>query len=252
MLDFPIVLLHLSDLHFGWDLKRRDTDNREIALSGLLSVLRSLPNEWQPQAIAITGDIGWKGRQGDYNLARDWLGKLLTEVKLDGSRVFPCPGNHDIVRHAAQKVPRPSSFEEADSALSVEAGPNGIASHFEDHFAQYSQFCRDLQIPAYSLGETDSYCVGTRSLGDLAFVCCNTAWFSRDDYDSGKLWLGQPFLKHLEMDKALVAPIELNADSRIFVALAHHPPECLASAELNAFGQRPNTRDYLVKGATYC
>jgi hypothetical protein len=53
-----IILLHLSDLHFG-DKNETNCAKRTNTLNKLLLTLKKLPTEWKPQSIAISGDIGW-------------------------------------------------------------------------------------------------------------------------------------------------------------------------------------------------
>jgi hypothetical protein len=54
------IFLHLSDLHFG-DQNETNSAKRTNTLNKLLLTLKNLPTEWEPQSIAISGDIGWHG-----------------------------------------------------------------------------------------------------------------------------------------------------------------------------------------------
>lgn len=90
--DGRLVILHLSDLHFGWEGNTKSKDDREIALQGLLSTLRGLDKDWKPDCVCITGDIGWKGKTDDYTLAVDWISGLLATLGLEPDALFICPG----------------------------------------------------------------------------------------------------------------------------------------------------------------
>jgi hypothetical protein len=83
--EFPIVLLHLSDLHFGWDRTRTQKDDRHLALTGLRQQLRTLEADWRPNAIAITGNIRWRGSKSDYAQTKVWLDELMSQLRLDAS-----------------------------------------------------------------------------------------------------------------------------------------------------------------------
>lgn len=96
--DSPPVLLHISDLHFGWEGSASQGEDRTLCLRGLLQCLRDLDDSWKPTVVCVTGDIGWRGAVEDYRNAREWLLELLTELKLTPSSLLLCPGNHDSDR----------------------------------------------------------------------------------------------------------------------------------------------------------
>lgn len=75
--DIPLLLLHISDLHFG------AVDNDK------LKALESFSHDNQPDAIFVTGDIVNYPRPDYFRAAREFLDKL-------GCRnTFAIPGNHD-------------------------------------------------------------------------------------------------------------------------------------------------------------
>src|SRR5258708_13066761 len=109
-----VVVLHLSDLHFGWEGDENGRADRNLALSGLLRLLGKLDQSWQPDCVCISGDIGWGGRPNDYKDAQSWIEQLLKHLKLSPDALFMSPSNHDANRAVAQRNARPSSPEEAD------------------------------------------------------------------------------------------------------------------------------------------
>ena len=52
-----IVILHISDLHFGWGGQEKERAERDLALNGLLNQLRALEKDWAPHLICVSGDI---------------------------------------------------------------------------------------------------------------------------------------------------------------------------------------------------
>src|SRR5215470_4172409 len=99
----PIVLLHLSDLHFGSDGDdQKKKDAKKAILSSLLKKLASVPPEWSPSIVCISGDIGCQAKEDDYRRAEDWLRQLLGQLELTADDLILCPGNHDVDR---KKVP---------------------------------------------------------------------------------------------------------------------------------------------------
>jgi hypothetical protein len=239
-----IILLHLSDLHFGWDADEQKRTDRELALKGLLNVLNDLDTDWIPNCICISGDIGWRGHENDYEAAAQWLNELLGILKLSPEAVFVCPGNHDVNRNLAKLNARPNTSQEADEIL----GAVPIPKHLQDPFQAFIKFCQDFGISPFSFGEDNSYLVGYRSYRGGNFVAYNSAWFSKGDDDQGKLWIGLPQIKALERHGQLPSPNQLN-EWPDTVALLHHSREWFHEMEIRADenSRRPNTFDYLAQ-----
>ena len=73
----PLILFHLSDIHFGLeDARALDWVKREIARR-------------QPAAVAITGDLTMRARRREFAAAEKWLTALPVPVTVE-------PGNHDL------------------------------------------------------------------------------------------------------------------------------------------------------------
>lgn len=238
----PLVILHLSDLHFGWNgTDKNELANRNLALNGLLSRLAELDPEWKPDLVCITGDIGWAGKEDDYKATKEWILNLLDTLSLTPDDLFVCPGNHDSYRPLATTNARPGTAEEADQVLVVP-----VREHFEKPFQEYSQFCRDLGIQPVLLGDSENYLVGARTFKGINFVTYNSAWFSKGNDDKGKLWIGQPHIRFMASAGQLPDPARL-FDGPLTIALMHHPREWFHEGEVNAYFQRPNTFDYLAR-----
>lgn len=236
------IILHLSDLHFGWDKTESQETDRTLALNGLLQCLRGLELEWRPNTLLVTGDIGWKGKQSDYLEFKSWFLQLLEATKLSSEAVFLCPGNHDLKRSIAKMNPRPSTPKEADEVLSSK----NVPEHFQKPFENYISFCQEMELLPYKIGDSESYLFGSRTSGKLNIICINSAWFSKDDEDKGKLWLGLPLIKHLEANNQFPHPNSQN-EWPITIVLLHHPREWLHDQEIHTCSSRKNTFDYLAE-----
>jgi calcineurin-like phosphoesterase family protein len=234
-----IVILHISDLHFGWDGDENKRTDRTLALRGLLSQLEHLAADWQPNVVCISGDIGWRGHRSDYEDAKQWICQLLKQLQLSAEALIMCPGNHDLDRDVAKRNARPNSPAEADEVLGIP-----IPEHFQKPFQAFADFCKDLGIPPFFLGTTETYLVGQRSFQDLHFVSYNSAWFCKGDDDRSKLWIGLPLVRCMESKDQLPSPTQLHTWPAT-IALMHHPKEWFHEAETQAWGNRPNTFDYL-------
>ena len=96
-------LLHLSDLHFGYDKDATARAQRTESLDLLVKEVRKLPADWKPHILVISGDLTWQGRASGYTELADWLTKkLLPATGLTAADCVICPGNHDIDREASK------------------------------------------------------------------------------------------------------------------------------------------------------
>jgi len=236
-----LIILHMSDLHFGWDGDENERANRYLALNGLLDLLANLKAEWKPNCISISGDIGWKGQDSDYRAAKEWITRLLKTLELAPDALFMCPGNHDMDRAVAKRNARPTTSDEADNVFGIP-----IPESYIKPFQAFIDFCKSLGVPEYKLGDFPCYLVGCRSFKGIHFVAYNSAWCSKDDDDKQKLWLGLPQLRYMESKGQLPSPRQLN-DWPPIIAFFHHPRDYFREEELQATGTRPNTFDYMAR-----
>jgi hypothetical protein len=235
------TILHISDLHFGWDGKDvNKLADRKVCLEGLLSAIENLDSSWKPSIICVSGDIGWRGVSDNYTEAKEWLDQLLERCRIGYDRVIACPGNHDVFRPAAAKNARPADLQEADTVLGIP-----LPEHFLTPFAAYTEFCRSAGISSFKCGPQESFLVGERIVDEMRFVCLNSSWFAKDDNDKGKLWIGLPHLKCLEAHEQLHL-VDTSKVVPITIAFMHHPPDWLHEYETHASTTRPNTIDYLA------
>jgi hypothetical protein len=115
-----LTILHITDLHFGWDgddaNKRAE---RSVCLAGLVAAVDQLDPLWKPSVICLSGDVGWRGAASDYAAAKQWLDCLLAKCRIGYERLLVCAGNHDAARAQAKKNARPQDAPEADEVLGV-------------------------------------------------------------------------------------------------------------------------------------
>lgn len=138
------TILHLTDIHFGWEGDGSSGEaDRKVCLNGMLAELKNLEAAWKPTIICLTGDIAWRGSKSDYQAAKKWLNELLKVCGLTYCQLVVCPGNHDVIRSKAEKLPRPESTKDADTVLSLP-----IAEHFEAPFSEFISFCKKTGMPS--------------------------------------------------------------------------------------------------------
>ena len=237
-----MVILHITDLHFGAPARTAEASARNLALGSLASHLVRLDPEWRPTTICLGGDLAWSAQRDQFAMCGEWLEALIQTLRLPKSAIVACPGNHDIQRDVI-RLSRPNEDKAADDLLSLPMRPDLTAP-----FHNYETFCRDFGIPPLSIGGATSQMVGIRKYDDGIFVCLNTAWFCRDRDDRGQLWLGYPFLAGMSAAEQLASHGVTPTTLPPTIALMHHPFEWLHGSELNAYG-RPSTRDYLAQRA---
>ncbi len=234
-----ITLLHLTDLHFGFVGTETEIAQRKRCLDGLLAQLRSLQDDWRPDVVLISGDLGWTGADSDYQLASVWLNQLCQACAVDPARIVLAPGNHDSQRARTQRVPRPSDAADADIALQVPLFDIAQAKAFEP----LAEFAASYGLPALQLGEESTRLAGVTELAGIRVLVLNSAWCARGDDDQAQLWLGLPQLQAM----AAHGQIGLTeSGAPLTVALIHHPFDWLHESETHAVENRPNTKDYLA------
>ncbi len=236
-------LLHLSDLHFGYDQDDTAKAQRSESLDLLVKEIRKLKADWKPDILVISGDLTWQGRASGYPELAEWLReKLFPATDLNAADCVICAGNHDIDREAAFCLDaRTQDAKRADELLRPERLGRGFAMPFE----AFVKFAADFGIPAPVLHGQPNHVAGDRELHGLRFICANSAWFCRDSKtDRGQLWLGLPQLQSMQLmdeDEYDTAPVT--------VAVLHHPQEWLANAECASYDDRPGSYCYLAARA---
>jgi len=238
-------ILHLSDLHFGFeaasDSEKTAEAQRKNTLNRLIDTLKRLESEWKPDIVAITGDIGWQGVQKDYQQAEKWLTKLLNALGLTPDDLIMCAGNHDLERKKTFGMATPSSAEQADEWLEIEHLDNFIRP-FED----FIQFNRQFGVKPLTINGQSGYLFGYRRIKALNFIVLNSAWFCRGDHDRDKLWLGLPQSEVMAAQGLLADSADYD-NTPITIALFHHPPDWLNEAERNSFDDRAPAFRYLAE-----
>ncbi|MCP5113257.1 MAG: hypothetical protein GY953_20695, partial [bacterium] len=182
-----INLLHLSDLHFGYD---RDATARELragALDLLVEEVGGLEPDWRPRILVISGDLTWQGKESGYTELGEWLTeKLFPATGLSAADCVVCPGNHDIDREEAiALLDRTGDANKADAVLR----PERLAAGFARPFQRFVRFAEDFGMPAPELLGEPNRLAGVLELHGIRFICANSAWFCRDsETDKGQLW----------------------------------------------------------------
>jgi hypothetical protein len=215
-------------------------------------------DDWSPDIVVVSGDIGYSGSHEDYLLADEFFKDLLSRLDLPPDRVVMCPGNHDRdwrrVTHPideAGKARYPGDPKESDELLSVNAltlpAPDGGMNQMVAPFFEFTTFCKNFGsmcptgIPGleYLTGRCR---VEVKNLS-IEFLVVNSAWLSAPKHQGGddqqQLWLGLPLLEQLEI-VAGGELMRLNPDC-LHIGVCHHPLNWLNPAEFYGVEDRPPT-----------
>lgn len=223
------TILHLSDLHFGFDGDLTQKAQRKLCLDGLLDCLRD-ERCWKPDYILISGDLGMRGAAKDYELAGAWLKDLLAVCGLTADKLQICAGNHDSNRNVAERISYPADSKAADKAL---APP--IAKIFnQQSFADFTQFCADFGVLMLTLGQEQNRLTGICEWDDLRVLVMNSAWYAQGEKDKDQLWLGLPQLQVLAAQNGLE---DCKNGVKLTAGMLHHPFDWLHPEESNGRGR---------------
>ncbi len=241
-----INVLHLSDLHFGIEsfsnANKELTEKRKRILNNLIKKLKDLDQEWNPEIIAISGDIGFSGEEEDYEVAWNWINSLLKDLNLNIDRLILCPGNHDryikdyikyLNRKPRKRQPQPiyPKIEDADKFLETRD-----IQELAKRFYQFSGFCETHNIPPLIFNGKKSNLIGFREIQKLRFVVLNSSWFSLGgENDRGNIFIGLPHIVDMKNNEQLISP---DVTEEITISILHHPFEWLNQSEIDKLGER--------------
>lgn len=237
-----MVILHLSDIHFG-------RDNPEYKVNGefqnkkqiLQELLISIGNSSiKPDHIIVTGDMAWYGRKVDFDEALLWFRELLNVTKLSGSNLTFCPGNHDVNR-AYGNYQTEVSHKDIDTI-------DQLYQYDKVHLMEaplynYEKFCEALGVIPYHYPRQDkwesSYAIGYKDVRLLSgevfrIVSFNTALMSFvKNYPDDQMLIGQAQIRSL-LEYGIIG----STRNYYTVALFHHAERFLHTQEVCEYDQR--------------
>lgn len=197
-----MVVMHISDLHFGVKDNSNGTHikNREMVLTSFLECLSTLPKDLLPDILVISGDVGFSGKNEEYNKAKTYILEILDRLngKLTIDDIIICPGNHDVNIPNDRRVEvRPTKDKLDTSDLEELTRDNIHKSAYK--FNNYYLFLKTLGIKPLinQVKEVKSKCLkylyGYRFHKGIHFIILNSEWDfgGKNDYSAeGCLRLG--------------------------------------------------------------
>lgn len=151
-----MIILHLSDIHFGRDNPKYgvegDFKKKEEILQDLLCSIRD--NAMKPDHIIVTGDVAWFGKKEDFDEALLWFKDLLDVTNLSGSDITFCPGNHDVNRSYGNYK---TDLNYDDIEIVDQVYLYECVHRMESPLYNYDKFCEALGVVPYHYPKTDNW-----------------------------------------------------------------------------------------------
>lgn len=217
-----LVILHLSDLHFG---KEKEFD-RSVVLESLMDRFGTdAKNGLKPEIVIVTGDIAFSGALDEYKQAKLFFDDLLGSLNLLGEQLFLIPGNHDVNRGAYRRSDKLVFESMGDLNLELERvqdrndlmkGMNTYFDFVEKNYPHLKPVGKNLVPFVHSYHSEAGQKIG--------IVGLNSAWMCRDSEDSGKIAVGE---YQISKAKKQLDQLEKEGELCKTIWLTHHPLQWL-------------------------
>lgn len=244
-----MIILHLSDIHFGRDNPKYgvegDFKKKEEILQDLLCSIRD--NAMKPDHIIVTGDVAWFGKKEDFDEALLWFKDLLDVTNLSGSDITFCPGNHDVNRSYGNYK---TDLNYDDIEIVDQVYLYECVHRMESPLYNYDKFCEALGVVPYHYPKTDnwevSYAIGYKDISSpngeiFRIVSFNTALLSFiKEYPDDQMSIGQPQVMEL-LKYNLIG----SERKQYTIALFHHAERFLHTHEICEYDYRVATLPFL-------
>lgn len=201
-----ILLLHISDIHFGSGKIPKAADR-------LLAAIRGINPEPSCISILLTGDVAFSGKMDEYELANKYLSDLNQSLIKEFDvpcEIVVCPGNHDCSFPDDTTV-RDVVIQDIRSKRTVPESKEAIqqCNKVQDPFFRWLRcFDPNINIPNHRFAWTKIF--ENHEGIKIGFRVLNTAWMSTIREDQGNLLY--PVSKIPELS---------NVD--VSISLLHHP-----------------------------
>jgi predicted MPP superfamily phosphohydrolase len=213
--------LHISDFH----LKKGASYDRDRVLGSLIrSIPALLRRVGAIDFVVASGDIAFSGRKEEYDEATPFFDGVLQALQLEKSRLFVIPGNHDVDRTHNNALSRTLDTPQvADAYFSGESDLPHLALRQSAYSKWYDEYFSGVR----KFAKRSSVCAKeTLQIGDceIEISLINSAIFSADDNDHGKLLIGRR-----SVESAYAASLT-NAKA-LRLTIIHHPLSWISMVE---------------------
>jgi predicted phosphodiesterase len=110
-----LQIAHLSDIHFKDETTQIGHDANEHMREDIILDLIKITKEYgKLDAIIVSGDVAFSGKETEFKSARNWLHEILDRTNSKDAEIIVCPGNHDVDR---DEFKNDESIFEAQNAI---------------------------------------------------------------------------------------------------------------------------------------
>ncbi|GHV78100.1 hypothetical protein AGMMS49942_29210 [Spirochaetia bacterium] len=235
-MNSKLCFLHLSDIHFkkyNQEYADVDDDLRHELLNDIRNhAIKELHNI---SGILVCGDIAHSGKANEYEQASSFLNKICEIFKLEESKVYCVPGNHDVDQEGCKNDPillnTQSKLESTTSHIEVNAtiteylsSSSGSGQILFNHLNNYNTCfaekygCKiDAKKPywTYQLKLDDTYSLNIRGINSVIISSHLDHIFAGNER---KMVIGE-------------YQVPIKDDNIINMTLCHHPPDCWKDPE---------------------
>jgi GTPase SAR1 family protein/predicted MPP superfamily phosphohydrolase len=166
----PLLVLHLSDLHFAAETRL------DAVLEPLEADLRRVLCDRPVDYLVISGDFADKCNEGGWALAAQFVTALREGFGLDALRIVLAPGNHDLV-HSDDYFDVDLKLTGRDPhgkpVVSGEPKPN---DKYNSRFHRFGTFYHNLYSARAYKEDPDAQFDLVPGEGGLYFLALNSAW----------------------------------------------------------------------------
>lgn len=234
-MDEKYQFIHLSDIHFGLGIRGNSPLYKDIR-NEVLRDCKDIANKIGPaNAIIITGDIAYSGKDREYESARKWLNELCSAIECPVESIFVIPGNHDVDRDmcepeiiALHDFLRTAALNNLEGKLTQFQKAERANIMLLEKLRAYLDFARPYSCDFHSLGKLYwTYPIPEINSKRICIVGLNSILVSDPNDSEGNLILGRSqYTTGLE-----------RGDDIEYIALLHHP--------LNWFRDKDDATSYL-------
>lgn len=213
-----LVLLQLSDLHFGID-NQNTRDMRDQLKVDVIK--RAVEQQFQYDGLIISGDIIYgrtSNKKKAYKEAAQYINDIQNKIGIKKTSTFLVPGNHDIDINDANRNKAITTIRSVYSTRDGSISDKDAASLIPNSFFQslYKQVTGRSYAPGHQLihsNNVDFLCL------DSSYTCTT----SKDDY--GQLILGMKNVTNI---------LRQHSDKKRLIVISHHRYDWLIEQEKNS------------------
>lgn len=222
-------LAHLSDIHFSFRASETGFNpDRDVRSELTRDLAKQARDFGSIDAILVSGDVAYAGKQKEYDDAALWLDELCDAGGCARSSVFLCTGNHDIdqevlkansaIQDIHDAIRRETAHPARDSALMRRLQQPEVRNLLYAPMRDYNDFAVRYECSFYGEGEAFAWDRDLPPLEDgtiLRIRGMNSALLSGLSDRQQSLFLGS---------HAWTMP---RHDGVEYLAMSHHPPSWL-------------------------